>query len=209
MVMGFYTRIESKYSVKERIQTLTRSKPADLEEPTSLVGYSFPPTTWIKLVEKIATYLESRGIVAELPRSKDPHVSIAIVSKLTPEEKAKIVHAGDFLKTKYTPHGVDILKGRDGKTFYLSLAMDVAEGHRKFFNWLRNFLGKDRVGDYRNFLIDHKPHTSLLTLKSGGLSAEIMKDLEGIVKSTAGSFKPDYTMIFDNFAPTLVRGAVL
>lgn len=161
--MRYITKVEAKYPLKERLQTL-RKKPLDPKAKKALIAYDFPDGLWSKLIDSFTKVLADAGVKAQTTKTKSGHISIGLLQSPTEEELEKAKAFGSKNAPTFKIHGVEILGGLETPFGYVMLELDVPQRLRDYFLYLRKLVGNGRIQDYRTFSKDLKPHVSIVAI---------------------------------------------
>jgi hypothetical protein len=195
--MSYRAKVEAKYSLRERLET--RNKPTKLSKDNNLVAWMVPRPFFHSTQKKVEDFLKTRGVKFKPLLSKDPHVSVALVNRISPEQIEEIEAVGAKLAPTFDIIGVSILQGRNTPYDYIALDLTAPEGLKKFYSHLLTKLGRQNVLDYRTFWKDHHPHISVAMIEKKDYAQ--VKDMLGELRKVVGkaTFKPDFAWTSQNF----------
>jgi hypothetical protein len=179
------------YPIHERLQTLRRPK-VDPEARRVLIAYSFPDDVWGPLVESFRTLLRHHGIDARVPPTKSGHVSVGLLVDPSDQE---VVRAVQIEIPRFRVLGVDLLVGREFG--FVSIELDLPDQMSRSFQHLRRLVGPGRIGDFRTWRRNIRPHVSVVTVPLD--QVEATRQLLGLLKVGIDQYRPQYIEIMEDY----------
>jgi len=195
--LAFLEKITAKYTLRERLQTLT--KPKAKKGVTVMVGYSVPTELLAIAIKHISEILDEHGIKWTLPVTKTGHISVTAVTGITDEERDKIHQFSDKqIRPSFKASDIGVLKGGGGKD-YLSLDFEVPNELKILFSFVRKLCGPGRVSDYRTWKADHRPHASAIVTRAEDRKKvlPLIPEMWERIKPHVYDFKPAFIEFFD------------
>lgn len=200
----FRSKVESKYTLLERLQTL-RKKNFDFNAERVLLAYDFPEYYWGRLTEAFYRILDMNGIKTYPPTTKNGHLSIGLLQTPNEKELKRAVHFGRIDPPSFQILGVEVLSGLTTPYGYVTLVLNLPKRLKEYFQYLRKLVGPDRILDYRTFIQDIKPHVSILMV-----SKESLPQVQALVPQLTNewrrigptAYSPKFVLVFTKFEMT-------
>jgi len=163
----------------------------------SLVAWDYDERLYKKLHFISGAIFKKHGIAHVELKAPWPHISAALVTALTREEREKFKMAGGIIKPKFVFKKFDILRGLETPFDYFSVEFNNPPEFDKFLKFAQEICGEDRVVKYK----ESRPHLSLWALKKGEHDAveKLMPEIQQEAKRYLQPFTPNKMSIWDDF----------
>jgi hypothetical protein len=176
----------------------------------TLVAWDFPTRIYKKTHDIVKNQLAEMGIESKDPMAPWPHVSLTLIENPSKEQRNKIKLAAPVYSSSMKVTGLEVLPGLKTPFSYITLKVDVGDDFKKFYNFLVDIMGEDKVNKPISWP-EFKPHVSILTVDPDDHDKvmEYLPAIEDSIKRYNVSFTPKQIQLWDDFQISEIEDSIL